>query len=190
MKAPSPHELTGLLRDWSEGDREALDKLTPLVYDELRRLAHHYISQERPGHTLQTTALVHEAYIRLAGQKNVHWQDRAHFFAVCAQVMRHILVDHARRRQYAKRGGDARQVTLGEETAMTPERAAELIALDEALDRLAALDPRKGRIVELRYFLGLSIEETAEALNVSPVTVRRDWRAAKSWLYKEVTSAE
>jgi RNA polymerase sigma-70 factor, ECF subfamily len=182
--------LTDLLHEWQQGDRQALDKLTSLVYDELRRIAHRYMQGEREGHTLDTTALVNEAYVRLAGQQKIEWQNRAHFFAVTAQVMRHILVDHARRRHYAKRGGHAQRVTLEEEAVMTPERAAELVALDEALKELAKLDPRKSRVVELRYFGGLSLEETADILDVSTMTVRRDWRAAKAWLYKEVMSQE
>jgi RNA polymerase sigma factor (TIGR02999 family) len=179
-------DLTGLLHDWREGDKTALDRLTPIVYDELRRMAHRYIQRERNGHTLQTTALVNEAYLRLAGQQKVDWQNRAHFFAVTAQVMRHILIDHARRRRYAKHGGEMQQVSLDEANVMSHERADELIALDEALDELEQLDPRKSRVVELRYFGGLSLEETAEVLEVSLMTVRRDWRAAKAWLYKAV----
>jgi|SRR6266850_1174372 len=183
-------DLTGLLHDWRAGDKAALDRLTPIVYDELRRMAHRYIQRERDGHTLQTTALVNEAYLRLAGQQRVDWQNRAHFFAVTAQVMRHILIDHARRRRYAKHGGEMQQVSLNEATVMSHERAADLIALDEALDELEELDPRKSRVVELRYFGGLSLEETAEVLEVSLMTVRRDWRAAKAWLYKRVMSDE
>jgi RNA polymerase sigma-70 factor, ECF subfamily len=176
--------LTGLLIEWREGDRAALDRLTPLVYDELRRIAHRYVQRERDGHTLQTTALVNEAYLRLAGQQKVAWQNRAHFFAVTAQVMRHILIDHARRRCYAKHGGEVRQVPIEDAALMSMERAAELIALEEALDELARFDQRKSRVVELRYFGGLSLEETAETLEISLMTVRRDWRAAKAWLYK------
>ena len=187
---PSPHEVTGLLEAWSHGDKAALDKLTPLVYDELRRLARRYMSRERAGHTLQTTALVNEAYLRLVDQKNVHWQNRAHFFAVAAQVMRHILIDHARTHNRAKRGGDAQLVSLEETEAMSPERAAELVALAEALNELAKLDERRSKIVELRYFGGLSIEETAEVLKVNPITVSRDWRWAKAWLYRAVGPAE
>jgi RNA polymerase sigma-70 factor (ECF subfamily) len=178
--------LTGLLHDWREGDKAALDRLTPIVYDELRRIAHRYVQRERNGHTLQTTALVNEAYLRLAGQQRVDWQNRAHFFAVTAQVMRHILIDHARRRRYAKHGGEIQQVPIEDATLMSEQRAAELIALDEALDELGKLDPRKSQVVELRYFGGLSLEETAEILEVSLMTVRRDWRAAKAWLYKAV----
>ena len=186
---PEVTEVTRLLLDWSKGDKDALDKLTPIVYTELRRLAHHYMSRERPDHTLQTTALVNEAYLRLVNTPNMHWQNRAHFFAVSAQVMRHILVDHARRHAYAKRGGAQQKVPLEEASTavMTPERAADLIALDEALSDLAKLDERKSRIVELRYFGGLSIEETAEVIKVSPITIRREWNSAKAWLYKAVT---
>lgn len=189
MKTLSADNLTGLLVEWREGDQAALDRLMPLVYDQLRRIAHRYVQRERNGHTLQTSALVNEAYLRLADQ-NVVWQNRAHFFAVTARVMRHILIDHARRRRYAKHGGDARQVSIEEAAGMSLERAAELIALTEALDELAELDQRKSRVVELRYFGGLSLEETAEALNISLMTVRRDWRAAKAWLYRRLKETE
>jgi RNA polymerase sigma-70 factor, ECF subfamily len=182
--------LTGLLLEWREGDKAALDRLTPLVYDELRRIAHRYVQREREGHTLQTTALVNEAYLRLAGQQRVDWQNRAHFFAVTAQVMRHILIDHARRRRYAKHGGEVRQVPIEDAAVMSIQRASELIALEVALDELEKFDQRKSRVVELRYFGGLSLEETAEVLEISLMTVRRDWRAAKAWLYKAVTSDE
>jgi len=188
MMTVSTPGLTELLSDWQQGDQTALSKLTPLVYDELRRIAHRYVQRERNGHTLETTALVNEAYLRLAGQKKIEWQNRAHFFAVTAQMMRHILIDHARRRQYAKHGGDARQVSLEEAETMSQERAGELVALDEALDELAKLDVRKSRVVELRYFGGLDLEETAHVLEVSVMTVRRDWRVAKAWLYKSVMS--
>lgn len=188
MKTPAPHEVTGLLLDWSNGNKEALDKLTPLVYEELRRLARHYMRQENPGHTLQTTALVNEAYLKLVDQKNVHWRDRAHFFAVSAQIMRHILIDYARRRHYAKRGGSAQRIPLDEVAVMSAERAADLLALDEALNELSDTYPRKSKVVELRYFGGLTIEETAEVLKVAPITVRREWNSAKAWLYKAVTS--
>jgi RNA polymerase sigma-70 factor (ECF subfamily) len=188
MATLATDDLTGLLIEWRQGDKAALDRLTPLVYDELRRIAHRYVQRERNGHTLQTTALVNEAYLRLAGAQNVDWQNRAHFFALTAQVMRHILIDHARRRHYAKRGGEAQQVSLDEAVLMPAKRAAELVVLDEALDELAKLDSRKSRVVELRYFGGLSLEETAEVLEISVMTVRRDWRAAKAWLYKAVNS--
>lgn len=179
-------DLTGLLVEWRDGDKAALDRLMPLVYDELRRIAHRYIQRERDGHTLQTSALVNEAYLRLAGQQNVSWQNRAHFFAVTAQTMRHILIDHARRRRYAKHGGELRQVPIEDASGMSMQRASELIALEEALDELGKLDERKTRVVELRYFGGLSLEETADVLNVSLMTVRRDWRAAKAWLYRRI----
>jgi RNA polymerase sigma-70 factor, ECF subfamily len=186
MMTISTPGLTELLFDWQQGDQSALNRLTPLVYDELRRIAHRYVQRERNGHTLETTALVNEAYLRLAGQKKIEWQNRAHFFAVTAQVMRHILIDHARRRQYAKHGGDMRQVSLEEAQTMSQERAGELLALDEALDELAKLDARKSRVVELRYFGGLDLEETAGVLGVSVMTVRRDWRAAKAWLFRRM----
>lgn len=190
MTTLASQDVTGLLLKWQQGDSAALDQLTPLVYDELRRIAHRYMRQERDGHTLQTTALVNEAYVRLVGKERVEWQNRTHFFAVTAQVMRHVLTDYARRRLYDKRGGGAEHIPLEDANAMTQERAAELIALDEALNELAQLDPRKSRVVELRYFGGLSLEETADVLEVSVMTVRRDWRAAKAWLYKTVTSSE
>ena len=179
-------ELTGLLEDWKQGDPTALQKLTPLIYDELRRIAHRYAHRERNGHTLETTALVNEAYLRLAGSEKRDWQNRSHFFAVTAQVMRHILIDHARRRHYVKHGGEAQQVPIETALLMKSERAAELIALDEALEEFAVLDPRKARVVELRYFGGLSLEETAEAVGLSLMTVRRDWQAAKAWLYRRL----
>jgi RNA polymerase sigma factor (TIGR02999 family) len=185
MTTVSPQEITGLLADWGRGDREAFDKLTPLVYAELRRIARRQMSRERDGHTLQATALVNEAFIRLSGQdNNFNWQDRAHFYAVCAQVMRHILIDHARAHARDKRGGGAIQVSLNEAAALAGGRATEFLALDEALRALELFDQQKGRIVELRYFAGLGIEETAEVLKISPTTVRREWRRAKAWLYR------
>src|SRR5437870_700478 len=187
---PSPHEVTGLLEAWSHGDKAALDKLTPLVYDELRRLARRYMSRERAGHTLQTTALVNEAYLRLIDQKNVHWQNRAHFFGIAAQLMRRILVDYARRRNYLKRGGNAPHVSLDEAATYSQERGAELVALDDALTALTAIDQRKSQVVELRFFGGLSVEEAAEVLKVSPETVIRDWRLAKVWLLREMKSGK
>ena len=190
MAVATQSELTNLLDDWKQGDPSALEKLTPLIYDELRRIAHRYARRERNGHTLQTTALINEAYVRLAGNESPDWQNRQHFFAVTAQVMRHILIDHARRRQALKHGGGGQQVSLSEAKAMTNERAAELIALDEALEELAAFDARKSQVVQLRFFGGLNLEETAEVLGVSLMTVRRDWRAAKAWLYKRVMSDE
>ena len=183
---PSPLEVTRLLVAWSNGDRAALDELTPLVYEELRGLAHRYMSRERPGHTLQTSALVNEAFIRLVDQREVRWQSRAHFFAIAAQMMRRILVDYARRRGYAKRGGEALRVPLDEAVIVSEERAAEVVALDDALTSLAEIDSRRSRIVELRFFGGLSIDETAEVLGVSPGTVMRDWTLAKAWLRREI----
>ncbi|HEY8185480.1 MAG TPA: sigma-70 family RNA polymerase sigma factor [Pyrinomonadaceae bacterium] len=183
---PSPHEVTQLLLDWSHGNQAALDKLMPLVYEELHRLAHQYMNRERPGHTLQTSGLVNEAYLRLVDQREVQWQNRAHFFGIAAQLMRRILVDYARSRHYAKRGGDARQVSFDEAVIVSPERATEVVALDDALRKLAVLDERKSQIVEFRFFGGLSIEETAEVLKVSPGTIMRDWTLAKAWLRKEM----
>ena len=178
--------MTRLLAAWSDGDRSALDKLAPLVYEELRRLAHVHMRRERADHTLQTTALVNEAYLRLVDQRGVRWQNRAHFFAIAAQMMRRILIDHARKRAYAKRGGGAPMLPLEETAVLTDERAAELVALDEALGSLAQVDERKGRIVELRFFGGLSVEEVAEVVGVSPDTVTREWRRAKAWLIREL----
>ena len=190
MMTVNADDLTELLVEWGQGDKAALDRLTPLVYDEIRRIAHRYVQREREGQTLQTTALVNEAYLRLAGSANIAWQNRAHFYAVTAQVMRRILIDHARRRQYVKHGGEIERVPFevaGSEVGlMSQPRASELLALDEALDELARLDPRKSRVVELRYFGGLSLEETAKVLEVSPMTVRRDWRAAKAWLFRRI----
>jgi RNA polymerase sigma-70 factor, ECF subfamily len=180
-------ETTRLLRAWAEGDRAALDQLTPKVYRELRRIAGHLMQQERPGRTIQTTALVHEAYLRLIDIANVDWQHRAHFFAVSAQIMRHILVDAARKRGTGKRGGKVVRMNLDEVSAVSPDRGGEVIALDEALTRLAELDPRKARVIELRFFGGLSVEETAQVLKVSQDTVTRDWRLARSWLLLELT---
>lgn len=186
MRTASSHEVTALLIDWSSGNKTALDRLMPLVDRELHRLARHYMRQERPGHTLQTTALVNEAYLKLIDQRQVHWKNRAHFFALCAQLMRRILVDHARKRKYAKRGGDARRISLDEVIAVSPARSADLIALDDALEKLAVIDLRKSKVVEMRFFGGLSVEETAEALGVSPLTVKRDWKMAKAWLYNSL----
>jgi len=186
ISTPSQQNLTELLQEWRKGNRAALERLTSLVYDELRRIAHRYMRRERNEHTLQTTELVHEAYARLLGKQDVDWQNRSHFFGMTAQVMRHILIDHARRRQFAKHGGDVRQVSFDNAAVMTQQRAAELVALDEALMTLEQIDPRKSRVVELRYFGGLSLEETAEVLDVSVMTVRRDWRAAKAWLYRRM----
>ncbi len=183
---PSPQQVTQLLVAWGDGDQAALDELTPLVYEELRRLAHRCMSRERPGHTLQTSALVNEAYLRLVDQKDIHWQNRAHFFGIAARLMRQVLVDYARKRGYAKRGGDTRQVPLDEALIVSAERAADVVALDDALKSLTEIDPRQGQIVELRFFGGLSIEETAAVLAVSPGTVMRDWTLAKAWLRREM----
>ena len=182
--------MTRLLVAWRGGDAAALDRLLPLVYAELRRVAHRYMRDERPNHPLQTTALVHEAYLRLIDVTRVDWESRTHFFAVSAQMMRRILVEAARRRHADKRGGDASHVALDEAFVPAPERAADLLALDEALDRLAALAPRKARVVELRYFAGLSEEEAADVLEVSAETVRRDWRMAKLWLRRELSAGQ
>ena len=181
----SPQEVTQLLADWGKGDRSALDRLFPLVHSELRRIAQRQMNQERAGHTLQATALVNEAYLKLVGQQEFQWQNRAHFFAVCAQVMRHILVDHARAHARDKRGGGAIQVSLNEVAVIAKEQ--DFLALEEALRQLETLDPQKGKIVELRYFGGLSIEETAEVLDISPRTVRREWQRSKAWLYRMIS---
>jgi RNA polymerase sigma factor (TIGR02999 family) len=186
--SPSPQQVTQLLVAWGDGDQAARDELMPLVYEELRRLAHQCLRRERPGHTLQTSALLNEAYLRLVDQKNIHWQDRSHFFGIAARLMRQVLVDYARKRRYAKRGGDARRVSLDEAMIASEERAADVVALDDALKSLAEIDPRQSQIVELRFFGGLSIEETAEVLAVSPGTVMRDWTLAKAWLRRAVTS--
>lgn len=185
----SPKEVTQLLLDWSNGSQAALDRLTPLVYDELRRLAHQHMSRERRRQqvqTLQTSALVNEAYLRLIDQRNVHWQNRAHFFSIASRLMRRILVDHARAQHYAKRGGGALRVSLDEAALVSRERAAELVALDDALSSLAAIDSRKCQVVELRFFGGMSVEETATALGVSAITVKRDWSTAKAWLHRAI----
>jgi RNA polymerase sigma factor (TIGR02999 family) len=184
--AASQHEVTQLLEQWRRGDKQALVRLTPLVYDELHRLAHHYISRERPGHTLQTTALVNEAYLRLVEQKDVEWQSRAHFFAVSAQVMRHILVDYARQQAAVKRGGEFQKVELDGEVIVSRERATELVALDQAMQALHEIYPRRSKVVELRYFGGLNNKEAAEVLKVSEATIERDWRFARAWLYREL----
>jgi RNA polymerase sigma factor (TIGR02999 family) len=179
-------EITQLLLAWGRGEQAALDQLTPLVYDELRRLAHRYMGRERPGHTLQTSALVNEVYLRLVDSSHVRWRNRTHFFAVSAQLMRRILVDFARSRHNLKRGGDARQVSLDEALLVSHENSTDLVALDDALKALASLDARQSRAVELRFFGGLSVEETAEVLHVSEGTVRRDWSLARAWLYREL----
>jgi RNA polymerase sigma factor (TIGR02999 family) len=186
MSETPSSETTELLRAWAKGDAGALDQLTPRVYHELRRIAGRIMRDERPGRTIQTTALVHEAYLKLIDVKNVEWQHRAHFFAVSAQIMRHILLDRARRRIAAKRGGAAPRLNLDELPDVGSARARELIALDDALNALAAIDERKARVIELRFFGGLSVEETAEVLKVSPDTVMRDWRLARAWLLAEL----
>jgi RNA polymerase sigma factor (TIGR02999 family) len=188
MTTPPLHEVTQLLMDWSSGNQAALGRLMPLVDRELHRLAHHYMRRENAGHTLQTTALVNEAYLKLIDQRNVHWKNRAHFFALSAELMRRILVDHARSRRYAKRGGGAQRISFDEALVVSHERGADLIALDEALDKLTSIDPRKGKVVELRFFGGLSVEETAEALQISAVTVMREWSMAKAWLYNSLSN--
>ena len=190
MSEPATHEVTALLLAWNQGDQTALEKLTPLVYQELHRLAHGYMGREHAGHTLQTTALVHEAYLRLIDSSRVQWQNRAHFFAVSAQLMRRILVDFARSRHQLKRGGEAPRVSLSEAFELAGEKDADLVALDDALQNLASVDLRKSRVVELRFFGGLSVEETAEVLQVSPDTVMRDWRLAKLWLLRELSKGE
>ncbi len=182
----SSHDVTRLLKEWAQGASSALDALTPLVYAELRRLADSYLRSESPGHTLQPTALVHEAYLRLVDRNAPDWQNRSHFYGVAAHLMRQILVDHARTRQATKRGGQAIHLSLEEDLVVSRERDADLVALDEALERLAALEPRKAQVVELRFFGGLSIEEIAKLLDVSDVTVRRDWQFAKAWLLREL----
>ncbi len=188
--APPPHEVTQLLIDWSNGRQDAVEPLFPLVYEELRRLAHRYMRRERPGHTLQTTAVVHEAYLRLIDQNHVQWQNRAHFFAIAAQMMRRILITNAQSHAYAKRGGGALKVSLDEAAVLSPARAGELIALDEALKSLAVIDVRRSQVVELRFFGGLSNEEIAEVLKISPNTVTRDWNVARAWLYREMSKKE
>ena len=187
MPTHSSKEISQLLHAWSNGDQSAIQALAPLVYEELHRLAHHYMRGERRGHTLQTSALVNEAYIRLIDWKNARWQNRAHFFAVSAQLMRRILVDFARSRNYQKRGGEMPRVSLSEAFEVAEEQEADLVALDDALQSLAAVDLRKSQVVELRFFGGLNVEETAEVLQVSPDTVMRDWRLAKLWLLREIS---
>ena len=184
--AHQPQPISQLLADWANRDAGARDRLMPIVYEELRRLAHHYMRGEREAHTLQTTALVNEAYLRLAGIDGLQWRDRAHFFAMAATLMRRVLVDYARQRMRAKRGAGV-SVTSLDENAVAAQPAVDVVALDEALERLAAVDPQQSRVVELRFFAGLSVKETAEALGVSPATVKRDWATAKLWLYNELT---
>jgi RNA polymerase sigma factor (TIGR02999 family) len=189
MTSAPPQEVTQLLQAWSKGERSALEKLTPLVYRELHRLAHRYMDLENPGHTLQTTALVNEAYLRLV-DSNATWQNRAHFFAISAQLMRQILVDFARRHHQLKRGGQVHRVSLDEALVSAKVADADLVSLDDALKALAGVDPRKSQVVELRFFGGLSVEETAEVLKVSTETVLRDWRLAKLWLLRELSHGE
>jgi RNA polymerase sigma-70 factor, ECF subfamily len=187
----NPHDVTQLLLKWSQGEQGAIDELLPLVYRELHKIAHRYLNKERGGHTLQTTALVHEAYIKLIDQTRVEWQNRAHFFGIAAQAMRRILVDNARQRLAGKRGAGAEKISIEDnEIDISDEKASNLVELDFALKKLAELDPNKSRLVELRYFGGLSLEETAEVLGVSRPTVIRQWRLAKAWLYKEITGEE
>jgi RNA polymerase sigma-70 factor (ECF subfamily) len=187
MTAPSPNDVTQLLVEWRNGSRSALDRLIPLVEKELRRLARGYMRRERADHTLQTTALINEAYMRLVKQRNVQWENRAHFFAIAAQLMRRVLIDHAKSSRRAKRGGAALRVSFEDVAAPSAERSEELLALDAALEKLAAIDARKGRVVEMRYFGGLTLEEAAEVLEISPNTVMRDWRMARAWLEREIS---
>jgi len=187
MNMASPHELTGLLLAWNGGDHDALDKLTPFVYDELHRLAKRYMGGERANHTLQATAVINEAYLRLIDWRNVRWQNRAHFVGVAANLMRHVLVDYARSRAYTKRGGANIRITLHDALLASKEKNVELLDLDRALSRLENIDPRKAKIVELRFFGGLTLDETAEALNVSPNTVSNDWNFAKTWLLRDMS---
>jgi RNA polymerase sigma factor (TIGR02999 family) len=186
----SSERVSKLLLNWGQGDQGAREALIPLVYDELRRLARRYLRRERPDHTLQSAALVNEAYLRLIRQEHPQWQNRAHFFGVAAQLMRHILVDHARNRAAAKRGAGAPRLTLDPDVALPQERDVDLIALDDALNQLAALDPQQSRLVELRFFGGLSIEETSVVLGVSPATVKREWATARAWLKREMRNKE
>ncbi len=189
MRAPSPRAITQLLVAWQAGDPQALDALVPVVYEELHRLAHRSMRRERPGHLLQTTALVHEAYLNLIDARTVRWRDRVHFFAICARLMREILVHYARGRDAQKRGGGVRRISLDESVLYAPAPDADLLDLDDALHALASLDERKARVVELRFFAGLTLEETAEVLKVSADTVARDWDFARTWLYREMRRA-
>jgi RNA polymerase sigma-70 factor, ECF subfamily len=190
MGEVAPSEVTGLLRAWGKGDETALQKLVPLVYDQLHAAARRYMAGERLGHTLQATALIHETYLRLVNVRQVKWQNRAHFFAICAQLMRRILVDFARSRGYQKRGGGAQRVDFDEALMVGPEPEANLVALDEALRRLAEVDRRKSQVVELRFFGGLDVKQTAEVMKVSADTVMRDWKMAKVWLLRELSGDE
>ena len=185
--AAAPSNVTQLLVGWGKGDKAALDQLVPIVYDELRRQAARYLRRERVGHTLQTTALINEAYLRLIDQKNVQWQNRAHFFGIAAQLMRRILVDHARTKKRAKRGGSDIRVSLADAEASVKAQELDVVALSEALDRLEQIDEQQSKIVELRFFSGLTVEETAAVLDISPATVKRDWSMAKAWLHREIS---
>ena len=186
MEHESPSEVTLLLQGWRNGDRKALDALLPLVYKELHRLAHFQLRKERPGHTLQSAALVHEAYLRLIGLNPPQWESRTHFFAIAAQLMRQILVDYARRHGAAKRGGGGCKLTLEEARVLSREKEVDMVALDDALRALAKIDPRQSKVVELRFFAGLSLEEISQALDIAPATVQRDWTAARAWLHREI----
>jgi RNA polymerase sigma-70 factor, ECF subfamily len=189
LMRPPKHEITELLQDWSEGDESALERLIPLVYDELHRLAHQHMRREKAGHILQTSALINEAYLRLVDRPRIHWENRAQFFGIAARVMRRILVDEARKRKSDKRGGEAIHVTLNEATNVAHGQAANVVSLDDALKTLETIDPRQSKIVELRFFGGLSIEETAEVLKVSPGTIMRDWTFARAWLKNEMRTS-
>ena len=188
IESTTSPRITGLLHDWTDGDQSALAELVPIVHGELRRLARRQMRGERPDHTLQTSALINEAYLRLPGVRRMHWRDRAHFFAMAARLMRRVLIDHARERRYLKRGGVARKVSLDEAGEIAAEPGRDLLALDAALSELEAVDARKSQVIELRFFGGLSIEETAEALGISPATVKRDWTTAKAWLHHELAT--
>lgn len=180
-------DVTKLLRDWSDGEQKAFDELLPIVYNELRRLAHNYLNRERSDHTLQTTALVHEAYLKLVDQREVKWQNRAHFFAISAQAMRRILIDKARRHAAVKRGEAPEKLSLDDALNLSTDSDETMLALDEALNELETIDPQQSRVIELRYFGGLTIEETAEVMNLSPATIKREWAMARAWLYKKIT---
>ena len=186
MSRETPSQITDLLARWGAGDRDALDCLMPLVYEELRTVAQHYLRKERPDHTLQSTALVHEAFMRLVGQKPPEWKDRKHFYGVAARLMRQILVDHARGHRAGKRGGDAIKLSLNEGLVGNPNKGLDILALDDSLNRLAQINPQQSQIVELRFFSGLSIEDTSEVLGVSPATVKRNWTTARAWLFREM----
>ncbi len=190
MTTPTSSQITSLLIDWSNGDQTALEKLLPLVERELHRLAHNYMRREKPNHTLQTSDLMNEAYLKLVDQKKTQWQNRAHFFGIAARIMRRILLNYARDQQRQKRGGKAVQISLSDVSVVYLDKTAELIALDEALERLAKFDERKGRVVELKYFGGLEVDEIAEVLKISSITVLRDWKFAKTWLFREIANAE